>query len=524
MEAKRFFEIWIENNALSSGETEQLDKMQREFSEVFEGEAELFSLESECEGFWDYRNVYESQEGARKFFEKVGKNSVLPAYKFVVKYLLIIYRLAIGEDNLEGLWRYLEQEEWKLKADFEDEDNAVKQFRAKLERKAGENVVSFSNKDYEALLSVLLINLKKDYLKNGYKKKTDWGEKFCNLMTKLTLKELDELALGTNMTYELYRVFRKKVLRVSEINYYDHNQILVCLVLKYAGECGEYKLFKAHAKLKKLYPKNTTLPKAKKEIGTDQKMKSLNYAGTKQIGQQFVQILEEKGVLKKKFKNSLFEENSSEIKSAFDMVDSLDRKEKTRTAEKNFKKLWEKFEKALQTSDEIDFIRETLNLSENEEILSDVEVKIGKQAIYRWLYGNNVIQRAQNRNIEIKDKEMVKMGTGDIEHFLDSRIFLETRIRDNTFSAFPNDEERQRNLLLTVIFLNFVLEVDYLAEDYVDRVMDFEIAAAEILADSGFLLVYSGHPYDAFLMNLLSCDMPFDLFRFVWRAKTNSVE
>ena len=58
MEAKKFFEIWNENNLLSSGETEQLDNMQRDFYLVFEKQDESLKIDSEWDGFWVYRKVY----------------------------------------------------------------------------------------------------------------------------------------------------------------------------------------------------------------------------------------------------------------------------------------------------------------------------------------------------------------------------------------------------------------------------------------------------------------------------------
>ena len=51
----------------------------------------------------------------------------------------------------------------------------------------------------------------------------------------------------------------------------------------------------------------------------------------------------------------------------------------------------------------------------------DHEVKIGKQMIYRWLYGENVIKRAENRNIEITDDEVdldVRRGNQQVYSFI----------------------------------------------------------------------------------------------------------
>lgn len=540
MASKKFFEIWNENNLLSSGETEQLDKLQREFYLAFQPQEKSLKINAKSDGFWSYRTIYRKREGTQKLLDKIGENSILPVYKYVVKYLLIENRLAIGEKNLAGLWVYLEKDEWDL--NHEESDKEIRRFRDKLVREAGEEVEKFTDEDYRILLSILSINLKKSYVKNGYNKRKGWEEKFKKTITDLSLSELNELAMGMNMPYDLYRVFRKKALRINEMNFYDHDQVLVYLVLNYAEECGEYRLFDAYAKLKKLYPKNTELLKAKREAEKAQKeaekaQKKADKAagiktkkvvpekvGTRDINQELSKVLlERRGTFKEKFKAMLFKEKDDEIKAVFDMIDSLDKKEKQRTAEKNFKKQWEKFEKKLQRSSELDDILEKYKLIEERQE-EDFEVIIGKQMIYRWLYGENIIERANNRNIEMPDDRMRKWGKEGMNHFLDSRIFLETRIRDNTFSSFPTDEERQRNLLLTVIFLNFVLEVDFLAGDYIDRVLDFEIAAGELLSESGFLLVYSGNPYDAFLMNLLSCDQPLDIFRYVWRSKTRSKE
>ena len=109
------------------------------------------------------------------------------------------------------------------------------------------------------------------------------------------------------------------------------------------------------------------------------------------------------------------------------------------------------------------------------------------------------------------------------DYFLDDQVFLKTRIRDNFRQFFPVDEETQRNLLLTVLFLNFAMEPDGLSDDYGERIEDFELFVDVNINECGFMPLYSGYAYDAFLKLVLSCDSPLELFRYVWRQKTKSV-
>lgn len=62
-----------------------------------------------------------------------------------------------------------------------------------------------------------------------------------------------------------------------------------------------------------------------------------------------------------------------------------------------------------------------------------------------------------------------------------------------------------------------------MSDDYGERIEDFELFVDVNINECGFMPLYSGYAYDAFLKLVLSCDSPLELFRYVWRQKTKSV-
>lgn len=101
---------------LSSGETTELKALQEEFNCIFvdsnsnTGEEEL---KSDC---WHFDNsTFKDKDKEKRFYEKVEKISSIPGYKYIIKFFLVRYKLAIGEKNRKGLWNYIEGENGKLK-------------------------------------------------------------------------------------------------------------------------------------------------------------------------------------------------------------------------------------------------------------------------------------------------------------------------------------------------------------------------------------------------------------------------
>jgi hypothetical protein len=50
----------------------------------------------------------------------------------------------------------------------------------------------------------------------------------------------------------------------------------------------------------------------------------------------------------------------------------------------------------------------------------------------------------------------------------------------------------------------------------------FAFEVVDLLQSCGFMPLYSGNAYDAFLKMLLSSDDPLGLFQYIWSMKTNS--
>lgn len=498
----RYFEIIDDEMELSSGETEELDVQQDTFNLLFDSVEEDSS--EICLKPWTLRmnNQQVDEKQADLFFQKVGEIKYISSYKYLLRFLMLRYCLAIGEKNMKGLWKCMEGEEPALTVGVEEKKK--NEFYKKLRRMEGKEVVSFERPDYETLLSLILGYIKEEYLQNGGKNKRDWPGYFWNLLTHLDEKGLKEFALGLGLDYDTFSRFRKKVLNLSDLNLYKRDNVFLYLVLKYAQPCGQSRYFEAYEKLKKMYPKQ-------KNKSPEEKL------STREIKSWFREYIGSGEALNENLKDKLFCEVDLEIKKEIDRIDSMRSQDKKRSAESIFLEEWEKLKANTEIFERDSLAKEELNKEEEESYW-------GNQKAYKWLYGEKVYKRVHNRNIDIKESEMALLGDGEEDYFLDSEVFLNTRIRDNTIQAFPTDEERQRNLLLTVIFLNYVLDSENLAEEYEDRVADLKIRASEKISECGFQLLHSGKMYDVFLKLLLSCDSPAELFRYVWRKKTKSLE
>lgn len=121
------------------------------------------------------------------------------------------------------------------------------------------------------------------------------------------------------------------------------------------------------------------------------------------------------------------------------------------------------------------------------------------------------------------------------EFFLNTALFRESRLTNNTLSVLPEGDERRRNMILTLLFLDFVLTLEEMEEledddDFfleADEVDDASKKALEMfvqLADQameqcGFQTLNGGNPYDAFLSMLLFCDDPMAMFQDIWSER-----
>lgn len=505
----------LEDRELSSGETKELEKEQLEFNSIFEDYADEEEVELKLWNLY-LENDQIDERQAKLFFDKVAELKYVPVYKYVIRYLLLRYHISVGEENKEGLYKYLEKykETENVHINKRLGEKEKNKLLEKLQREEDEEVYSFTEEDYDTLMLIIIQRMKEEFLYNGYTKKSVRSRYFFNLITQLDEDKLREMALGLNLTYEKFALFRKKALRKKEINIYNRKDILLSFVLKYATECGYNNYFEAYDLLEDLYPKQ-------------KKNKENEVPTTRALTDWFKQHLEVNGKLKEEYKDTLFTQYDPEIGQELSVLESITKKERKgkRRAEKKFVEEWE--EVLSNTKEYVKVIKweegkEKKNDSHMQEE-GNKESNWSNQNEYEFLYGRNVLKRNLNRIEDIKEKDMRILGKERKDYFLDSNVFLKTRIRDNFRLAFPVDEETQRNLLLTVLFLNFAMEPDGLSDDYGERIEDFSFSVDRNLNECGFMPLYSGYAYDAFLKLVLSCDSPLELFRYIWRQKTKSV-
>lgn len=501
----------IEDRELSSGETRELEREQLEFNSIFE---EYEDEEDANLKIWNLylENNQIDENQAKLFFDKVAELKYVPSYKYIIRYLFLRYHISLGKENMEAMWNYIEENVPNIDMSLGKKKKTA--LLTKLQREEEQEVCSFTKEDYDVLMSIVIQNMKEEFLQNGYTKKSVRAKYFWDLITQINEVKLRELALGLNWEYKYFTLFRKKVLRKKEINIYDRKDILLSFVLKYATECGYNSYFEAYELLESLYPRQ-------------EKNKEENLPETRMLTNWFKQHLEVDGELKEEYKDKLFTEFDPEIGRELSKLESITKKERKgkRQAENIFVEEWkEVFENTGKYAKDIEWKEE---LKENKEDLipkNDEDEKISwtNQNVYEFLYGRNVLKREHNHIEDIKEENMGILGEEKTDCFLDSKVFIQTRVRDNVHQAFPVDEETQRNLLLTTIFLNYVTESEKLSDDYGERVADFEVAVYEKMKQCSFMPLYSGYAYDAFLKLILSCDSPLELFRYIWRQKTKS--
>jgi len=536
---KEYYELVKEETMLSSdGETQDFAKMQSKFNLMFGEDAISYNPVVETQDVWCFDVLADTEEGEEKFFDKVAEIKRIPVYKHMLIFLLLKHKLAIGEENIKGLWKYVQNNSSNMKIDSEFATEKESLFREKLKRNIDVMPCEFDETDYAILFSILFMNVKNAYVQNGYIKKFTVSD-FEKLILKPTENDIHNFALAYQMDYTFLRVFRKKILRSSGINFFDRKQILLSFVIKYAKSCGEYKYFEALRKLEEKYPpikkvKIKVEKEEKKEKNKKKKDKGREKINTTTIRKELESYLEKEGTLREELRNDFFdvEVMDANVEVFLKNVDLIEKRGRERTAEILFNQYWNEFKQHLANSDQAEIVFKYQGKSAEKTTGKNKgeQKNFGTQNVYRYLYGMNVNERkkgegkSQERIVDLPDDSMRVLGNGREEFFLDSKLFLDTRIRDNTIQAFPADEERQRNLLLTVLFLNFVVDEDNLADCYEFRVEDFDIYTTDKLVKAGFQLMYSGNPYDAYLKILLSCDMPLELFRYIWKLKTKSEE
>jgi len=121
------------------------------------------------------------------------------------------------------------------------------------------------------------------------------------------------------------------------------------------------------------------------------------------------------------------------------------------------------------------------------------------------------------------------------DFFLNTTLFRESRLTNNTLSVLPDGDERRRNMILTLLFLDFVLQLEEHEEieeddelfleadkpmDVSEKVLEMFVQIADqAMEKCGFQTINGGNPYDAFLAMLLFCDDPMAMFQDLWSER-----
>lgn len=309
---------------ISSGETEQLEQLQEEWFKLYQEDnnIDLYTR-------WSYDQV---MENPAPFLEEIRKLKVIPAYRYVVNYLMMRWMPAIGEADRKGLIRYLEA------------GDLLKQERGSSAQRAGGEPVSKSGlESYAGIYQALVRRLDQSFRENGYQEAVDWNTFFRELVEGFDYEKLKFLALGVHMPVNDFEIFLCKVLRRAHINFYDRDEVLLYLTLEYGDDLGYGRYFDAYRRLCEGYPAVSKEQAA--ALLEEYPPEEDNW--TEAVRNQLTAL----------DKDGLFEGRNEEINRFFQenacRKQRLDNREFARTAANEFYSLWEELKERLDDSGEI---------------------------------------------------------------------------------------------------------------------------------------------------------------------------
>lgn len=532
-----------------SGETEALEERQNDFIRLLTDDDQrsedssslIFPDASDQSWTFDYEFV--NHKECDRFFQSVGKIiTTIPADRYILRYLLDHYAIPLDHKQRQQLADYAEGRRWRLQLpkDPSELDQLLTSLRAAYSA-SGDNADPISRDlekgDCQQLLTALCGALAAECPSLSGEKQ--FSTYFHNLFTGFSIERLRELALALDWDYRLYQGFRIKAFRLREINFLDRSEISMYLALRHAKECG-LSAQAAFEALNRLYP---PAPKAASENDRalqKQQKKAQREAWEVDSGNtsmelmnSFLPQLEDQvedahgarassGPLKAEYRKSLFSSPLPVLQDLYQKIDSLKQARPKRHWQTVFFRQWEDLCSKVGV-DEVASIDSHMDTESRDD-------QFGRHFLFRWLYGENVERLVKgsggsNRLENIKDRDMIRLAPeGVTDYYLDSSDFLSTRIRDRDFyqDTYSSDEEHQRNLLLTTTFLNYAFDQDLEYYTYEERVAYFEVDTARVMQECGFMSLNRGYAYDAFLILLLSCTNPLDLFQYIWCRKTGS--
>lgn len=269
-------------NISTGGETEKIEERQEQWFRLYQDENDI-----DLRKRWEYEEVVANPA---PFFEEIKKLKVQPAYKYVLRYIEI-------RTGVPGASR-----------------DAV-----------------------AAALDVL-------FRENGYSASVDWTSFLDGLTDGFDYEKLKFLALGMHMPLNDFETFLRKVLKKAAVNFYDRDQVLVYLTLKYSDSLDQGRYFESYEKLRNLYPELT-----------GEKMRQLldiyppeEDSRTEEVGELFRQIVEMDD-------QELFEEVNEDLSGLFERTACrqyrIEKRQSPRSSEKKFFQMWNDWGTKLSTWD-----------------------------------------------------------------------------------------------------------------------------------------------------------------------------
>jgi len=351
------------------------------------------------------------------------------------------------------------------------------------------------------------------YLKADYKRSGVTVSKmkayFAGLVSDLNETKLNDMALATGMTMEIYSAFRKKVIKCAESDFTQREYIYMYFTLKYAAFCGFSNYKEAYDCLDALYKD------VREENVSDSVLENM-YDASRRIGNEILFYIEDIDQLKSEYKDILFTEKIEKLEDIIRKTEVIKKKKLMGSSEELFHNQLKELRENITQYDgnEITYEYYLRKAQERGESIFDVpkQVDIDRPYIRRTLYGV--------MDPDVEDACVI----GKKSSFLNTDEFLNALIYDdNVISSFSTRPAMtKRNLLLTLLFANFcykLLNSTRVSDNYEERLAYFEDKVYRELSACGYMALNNENAYDLYLKLVLTCAEPLELYRYMWMKK-----
>lgn len=188
----------LEQDVIYSGETEQFENLETEWIKMIDGFEQTFSIKDTSKN-----------GGIETVNELIEKFSEIPTWKYVINYIFTCFGFTFNEENRIALFEDIKNKKIDKKPDLGKSDLT------------------------QILFAYLVEKVQERFERNKL------PEKFCReKYIRTMILELDEkillesMAFGMDMTIEMVNIFLTKVLRRSELDYYDSDEFLLAIALQ----------------------------------------------------------------------------------------------------------------------------------------------------------------------------------------------------------------------------------------------------------------------------------------------------